>query len=138
MPEDPRKFNPHLPDALSGVILRCLEKDREARYQTAQELLGDLETLESEAPLSAETAWTARKPLPPSKDITVTFSLRKIPLPGLVALAVVIIASFENLTGDPSLDILGRMASDWIGQGCPRSAASGSFRRSACRLSPPR
>jgi len=137
-PEDPRKFNPHLPDALNRVILRCLEKDREARYQTAQELLADLETLESEAPVSAETAWTARKPLS-SKDISVTFSLRKLLIPGLVALAVVVIgaasffmfrksgpgldpdlvavAPFENLTGDPSLDILGRMASDWVGQG---------------------
>ncbi|MBM3285548.1 MAG: hypothetical protein FJY81_06710, partial [Candidatus Aminicenantes bacterium] len=137
-PEDPRKFNPHLPDALNDVILRCLEKDRETRYQTAQDLLADLETLESEASLSAETAWTARKPRPPSKDITVTFSLRKLLLPGLIALAVVVIAAaylifrksgpgldpdlvaiaaFENLTGDPSLDILGRMASDWVGQG---------------------
>ncbi|OGD18687.1 MAG: hypothetical protein A2W03_08835 [Candidatus Aminicenantes bacterium RBG_16_63_16] len=136
-PEDPRQFNPHLPDSLNRVILRCLEKDREARYQMAQELLADLENMESEAPVSAETAWTARKPLP-SKDITVTFSLRKLLLPGLVALAVIVIAAayfifrksgpglapdlvavaaFENLTGDPSLDILGRMASDWIGQG---------------------
>jgi serine/threonine protein kinase len=139
-PEDPRKFNPHLPDALNRVILRCLEKDREARYQTAQELLAELEKMESEAAVSAETAWTARKPLP-SKDITVTFSLRKLLLPGLIALAVVVIgavayfifrksgsgpgldpdlvavAAFENQTGDPSLDPLGRMASDWISQG---------------------
>jgi serine/threonine protein kinase len=140
VPEDPRKFNPHLADALNRVILRCLEKDREARYQTAQKLLADLETLESEAPVSAETAWTARKPLP-SKDSTVRFSLRKLLLPGLVALAVVVIgavayfmfrkpgtgpaldpdlvavAAFENLTGDPSLDPLGRITSDWISQG---------------------
>jgi tetratricopeptide (TPR) repeat protein len=137
-PEDPQKFNPHLPDALNRVILRCLEKDREARFQTAQELLADLENIESEVPVSAETAWTARKPLP-SKDITVTFSLRKFLLPALIALAVVVIgaaaffifrksapgldpdlvavAVFENQTGDSSLDPLGRMASDWIGQG---------------------
>ena len=137
-PEDPRKFNPHLPDALNRVILRCLEKDRETRFQTAQELLADLENIESEVPVSAETAWTARKPLP-SKDITVTFSLRKFLLPALIALAVVVIgaaaffifrksapgldpdlvavAVFENQTGDSSLDPLGRMASDWIGQG---------------------
>jgi tetratricopeptide (TPR) repeat protein len=139
-PEDPRKFNPHLPDALIRVILRCLEKDREARFQTAQELLADLENIESEVPVSAETAWTARKPLP-SKDITVTFSLRKFLLPGLIALAVIVIgvasffifrksgsgpgldpdlvavAVFENQTGDSSLDPLGRMASDWISQG---------------------
>jgi serine/threonine protein kinase/tetratricopeptide (TPR) repeat protein len=139
-PEDPRKFNPHLPDALNRVILRCMEKDKEARYQTAQELLADLENIESEVPVSAETAWTARKPLP-SKDFTVTFSLRKLLVPGLIALAVIVIgvasffifrksgsgpgldpdlvavAVFENQTGDSSLDPLGRMASDWISQG---------------------
>jgi serine/threonine protein kinase/tetratricopeptide (TPR) repeat protein len=144
-PEDPRKFNPHLPDALNRVILRCLEKDREARFQTAQELLADLENIESEVPVSAETAWTARKPLP-SKDITVTFSLRKLLLPGLIALAVLVIgavayfifrkpgtgpaldpglvavAVFENQTGDSSLDPLGRMASDWISQGLSQIA----------------
>ena len=137
-PEEPRKFNPQLPDALNRVILRCLEKDREARYQTAQELLADLEKMEKGAPVSAEKATDARKPFT-SKEITVTFSLRKLLVPALIALAVVAIgavaflmfrksgpgldpdlvavAVFENQTGDPSLDPLGRMASDWIGQG---------------------
>jgi len=144
-PEDPRKFNPHLPDALNRVILRCLEKDREARFQTAQELLADLEKIERGAPVSAETAPAARKPLT-TKDITVTFSLRKLLLPGLIALAVLVIgavayfifrkpgtgpaldpdlvavAVFENQTGDSSLDPLGRMASDWISQGLSQIA----------------
>jgi tetratricopeptide (TPR) repeat protein/predicted Ser/Thr protein kinase len=137
-PEEPRKFNPQLPDALNRVILRCLEKDREARYQTAQELLADLEKMERGAAVSAEKATAARKPLT-SKEITVTFSLRKLLVPALIALAIVVIgavafylfrksgpgldpdlvavAVFENQTGDSSLDHLGRMASDWIGQG---------------------
>ncbi|TRZ92736.1 serine/threonine protein kinase, partial [bacterium] len=137
-PEEPRKFNPHLPDALNRVILRCLEKDREARFQTAQELLADLENIERGAPVSAEKATAARKP-PTSKEITVTFSLRKPLVPALIALAIVVIgaaaffifrksgpgldpdlvavAVFENQTGDSSLDPLGRMASDWISQG---------------------
>jgi serine/threonine protein kinase/tetratricopeptide (TPR) repeat protein len=137
---DPQTLNPHIPDALNGVILRCLEKEREARYQTVQELLADLEKIESEAPTGVVRAPTARKPLP-SKEITVTFSLKKLLIPALIALAIVIIgavvyfmfrksgagagldpdlvavAAFENLTGDPSLDPLGRMASDWISQG---------------------
>ena len=139
-PEDPRKFNPHVSDALNSVILRCLEKEREARYQTAQELLADLEKIAREAPTEAIRAPTVRKPLP-SKEITVTFSLKKLLLPALIALAVVVtgavaflifkkasagpgldpdliaVAAFENLTGDSSLDPLGRMASDWISQG---------------------
>jgi tetratricopeptide (TPR) repeat protein len=115
-----------------------MEKDREARYQTAQELLADLEKIERGAPVSAEKAPAARKPLT-SKEITVTFSLKKLLVPALIALAVVVIAAaaffvfrksgpgldpnlvavavFENQTGDASLDSLGRMASDWISQG---------------------
>ncbi len=137
-PEDPRKANPQLPDTVSGIILRCLEKDREARYQTAQELLADLERIESEAPASAVRAPTVRKPLT-SKEITVTFSLKKLLVPALAVSAIVVIgaaafftfrksgpgldpnlvavAVFENQTGDSSLDPLGRMASDWISQG---------------------
>jgi serine/threonine protein kinase len=137
-PEEPRKFNPQLSDALNGVILRCLEKDREARYQTAQELLADLEKIERGAPVSAENAPAARKPLA-SKEITVTFSLKKLFVPALVVLAIAVIgaasffifrksgpgldpdlvavAVFENQTGDSSLDSLGRMASDWVSQG---------------------
>jgi len=134
---DPQTLNPHIPDALNGIILRCLEKEREARYQTAQELLADLEKIERGAPTGAVRAPTLRKPLP-SKEITVTFSLKRLLVPALIALAIVVIAAgyfifrksgpgldpdlvavaaFENLTGDPSLDILGRMASDWISQG---------------------
>jgi len=41
-PEDPRKHNPQLPDELSDVILKCLEKNKEKRYQTAGELLSEL------------------------------------------------------------------------------------------------
>ncbi len=136
-PEEPRRFNPQLPDALNRVILRCLEKDREARYQTAQELLADLEKIESGAPAGAVRAPTVREPLT-SKEITVTFSLRKLLVPALAALAIIVIAAaflisrksgpgldpdlvavaaFENLTGDPSLDTLGRITSDWISQG---------------------
>lgn len=137
-PVEPRKLNPQLPDAFNRVILRCMEKDREKRFQTAQELLADLEKIEKGAPAAAERATAARKPLT-SKEITVTFSLRKLLVPALVALAVValaavafvifrksgpgldpnlvVVAIFENQTGDASLDSLGRMASDWITQG---------------------
>ena len=37
-PEDPREWNPQLPSAISRLILRCLEKDKEKRFQTADEL----------------------------------------------------------------------------------------------------
>jgi eukaryotic-like serine/threonine-protein kinase len=35
---DPRAFNPHVPEALARIVLRCLEKEPAARFQTATEL----------------------------------------------------------------------------------------------------
>lgn len=41
-PPNPKQLNPELPDSLSSIILRCLEKDPANRYQDAQEILADL------------------------------------------------------------------------------------------------
>jgi serine/threonine protein kinase len=42
IPPDPRKIDPQIPESLSRLILKCLEKDRERRYQNAGELLSAL------------------------------------------------------------------------------------------------
>ena len=44
-PPAPRSLNPKLSPALEMLILKCLEKDSAARYQTAKELAGDLKRL---------------------------------------------------------------------------------------------
>ncbi len=41
-PEPPRKRNPELSRAFEKIVLTCLEKDREARYPTAQALADEL------------------------------------------------------------------------------------------------
>ena len=43
-PKDPRVANPDLPEYLARIILKCLEKNPEDRYQKAAEILRDLET----------------------------------------------------------------------------------------------
>ncbi len=51
-PLEPRKFNAQIPENLSRVILRCMEKDREKRYQRVEELLSELRKIEKGIPTS--------------------------------------------------------------------------------------
>ena len=43
-PKNPRLLNPDLPNSLVRVIMRCLERDPERRYQSAHEVLRDLDS----------------------------------------------------------------------------------------------
>ena len=45
-PLDPRKINTQIPEDLSQVILRCMEKNKEKRHQTAEQLLTELKKIE--------------------------------------------------------------------------------------------
>jgi tetratricopeptide (TPR) repeat protein len=65
-PKNPKSLCPDLPDYLAAIIMRCLERDPEKRYQTAQEILHDLEaehapqvTVEAEG---TEETWSIPKP----------------------------------------------------------------------------
>jgi tetratricopeptide (TPR) repeat protein len=53
-PEDPVLINPHIPLKFSALILKCLEGDREVRYQTVDEILSGLRILEEEFSISHE------------------------------------------------------------------------------------
>ncbi len=44
-PPSPKKTNPSLSDGICSIVARMLEKDRDRRYRTPQDLLSDLETL---------------------------------------------------------------------------------------------
>jgi TolB-like protein/Tfp pilus assembly protein PilF len=72
------------------LILRCLEKDKEKRYQSAEELRDDLERVEKGIP-TAERVVPSRKPLT-SREITVKFSLKKLLIPALAFVFIVIAA----------------------------------------------
>jgi len=133
VPKDPKELNAQIPEDLSRVILTCLEKDKEKRYQSAGEVRSELTNIEKGIPTS-ERIVPERKPLT-SREITLQFSLRKLLIPALLVLVFavsalillqgpgldvdpnrVVVAIFENQTGDKLLDPLGRMASDWISQ----------------------
>ena len=50
VPPDPREINAQIPEDLSRVILRCMEKDKEKRCQNAEELLSELSKIEKGIP----------------------------------------------------------------------------------------
>jgi TolB-like protein/Flp pilus assembly protein TadD len=81
IPKNPKQFNSNIPDDLSRVILRCLEKDKSNRYQTATEVRTELERIEKGIP-TMERVVPEKKTFT-SKEITVKFSLKKVFLPAL-------------------------------------------------------
>jgi serine/threonine protein kinase/Tfp pilus assembly protein PilF len=127
-PKDPKELNTQLPEDLNVVILRCLEKDKEKRYQSAGEVRAELTRIEKGIP-TTEIEIPKRKPLT-SREITVTFGLKRLFIPALVVVALIIAAVviwqllpkkeaipiapsdkpslailyFENNTGDEKLD----------------------------------
>jgi serine/threonine-protein kinase len=55
IPSDPRKLNPEVSEDLSRLILICMEKERDRRYQSAEELLSDLVKIEKGIPTAVKT-----------------------------------------------------------------------------------
>ena len=138
-PRNPKDFNAQLPDDLNRLILKCLEKDREKRYQSAEEILAEVNKINHGLP-TTEKALPSRRTLT-SKEITVKFRLNKVLVPGLalVVLAaamivfaprlfqkktrvaaggrpVVAIMTIKNNTGDQNHDDMAGMLIDDLSQ----------------------
>jgi serine/threonine protein kinase/Tfp pilus assembly protein PilF len=45
-PPNPKRLNDQIPDSLSRLVLMCLEKDKERRYQSAEDLLSALDNID--------------------------------------------------------------------------------------------
>ncbi|MCJ7680964.1 MAG: protein kinase, partial [Candidatus Aminicenantes bacterium] len=124
IPDPPVKINPRISDDLNRLILKCLEKDKEKRYESAAEVRADLESIEKGMP-TTERVIPKRKTIT-SREVTVTFSMKKLIIPALVIIAVFVaiivvgklflqreikktsiaVISFENQTGEKSYDYL--------------------------------
>jgi len=135
IPHDPRELNPQIPETLGALILRCLEKDKAERYQNVEDLISDLGKIELGLTPTSGILRPASLARPKRKKI-ITAAVA-----GLIVLAVavaaflvfksgrldvnpkrVVVAPFENKTGDPSLDSIGSWASDSISQGISQAA----------------
>ncbi len=137
IPKNPKQLNPHIPDDLSGVILKCLEKDKAKRYQSASDVHSELERIEKGIP-TTERIVPERKTIT-SREITVKFRLKNLLAPAAAVITVVVIGLavwqlagkrrilpiavgkpslavlyFKNNTGDAKFDVWSTALSDSI------------------------
>ena len=62
-PKNPKLLNPELPDYLCKIILKCLEKEPDKRYQHASEILSDLDAGAGAAPRNVTLHLPSRRTL---------------------------------------------------------------------------
>lgn len=91
-PKDPKEFNSQVHEDLSRVILKCLEKDKTLRFQSAEDIRSELENIEVGLPSSGKIT-TRRKPLT-SREITVSVGVMKFFVPSLILIAIVLTGLF--------------------------------------------
>jgi serine/threonine protein kinase/Tfp pilus assembly protein PilF len=90
IPRNPKEINAQVTDDLSNVILKCLEKDKDKRCQSADEVRSELADMEKGIP-TTERVIPERKPIT-SKEITVTLGLKKVIIPVMVVAALAMAA----------------------------------------------
>ncbi len=135
-PEPVTKDRHAVPPALAQLVMRCLEKKPADRWQSAQELLPQLEALATPSGGVTPTdmlpvAAAARAPSRRAR-MAVTAAVAVLGVAAAIAIFRptsgsalvpnrVVVAVLENQTGDPSLGPVGRMAADWITQGLQKT-----------------
>ena len=126
-PPFPENLNPQTPPQLGAIILKCLEKDREKRYQSAEDVCRDLsqveETIQTAAVAAPWTKPTTRKTRPARRPsipwwkalvpalvflsvLAAGLAIREIIPRATGAVHTVAVVGFENLTGDATFDYL--------------------------------
>jgi tetratricopeptide (TPR) repeat protein len=129
-PQPPREVVPSLPHGLEKLIQRCLHKDPTHRYQSMGDVALDLDEVEASldtrrVPLRGRrpgrwTVWLLAGAALASVVVTaiVLWSPRRARSPSAaVDPKRVVIAAFDNRTGDASLDTLGALVPEALAQG---------------------
>jgi len=126
------QLRPAVPPALAAWVARSLEKRPADRWQSAEEMLTALRDADARATGSVEAhAATMARALRRSAmmgavatvavTITAAFGWAAVRAAELDASSRVVVDVFENQTGDPAFDPVGRMLQDWLTDGLLQS-----------------
>jgi len=126
------ELRPDCPAALAALVMQCLEKTPHMRPQQAADIVGALDAAQTPATrrrrrgarriaiavsaVSLFIVLVVAAAVVPSGARAALFTLMRRP-DAVVNAGRVLVAPFDNQTGDTTLDALGAMAADWIGQG---------------------
>ena len=83
-PKPPSELRKDIPPELDMIVLRALAKDPDARYQSADEMEGDLDRVARGVPVAAATVDTATQVMrrPPAEPTAATAATMIAPVPG--------------------------------------------------------
>ena len=68
VPADLKTLKPEIPDFFNRIVMRCLEREPSARYQTAHEIVADLDANRATAPTATHAARSSVLRLPVTKS----------------------------------------------------------------------
>src|SRR5262245_2488408 len=113
-PRPLQRFTASVPEELQRIVGKCLEKDRERRYQSARELVADLRDLQRETDRRALPAESpSRRPRRMRSAAVVVFILLMLVVGGFywfstrgTAISSVAVLPFANLDADPETEYL--------------------------------
>jgi tetratricopeptide (TPR) repeat protein/tRNA A-37 threonylcarbamoyl transferase component Bud32 len=124
------KYRDTVPTALAELVMKCLAKKPADRWQSAEELLPQLEALATPSGGTTPVGTVPVSAMARTKNVAVATTAIAVVLAAILVVMLlprggsaaldtrrVVVAPFSNLTSEDSLNTHGRVAASWITRG---------------------